>query len=64
MAYKISNQCIACGTCMGVCQAMAISAAAGKYEIDPKKCRNCNLCASICPIGAIAKDKPAPAKAA
>ena len=34
MAYKISDDCIACGTCAGVCPVSAISEGDGKYVID------------------------------
>ncbi len=52
MAYKISDQCIACGACEGVCPVGAISMGDGKFEIDREKCISCGSCASICPVGA------------
>ena len=34
MAYKISDECIMCGTCEGECPVGAIAEGEGKYEID------------------------------
>ena len=41
MAYKISDECIMCGTCEG------------EYEIDADACIECGSCAAACPVGAI-----------
>lgn len=52
MAYKISEDCIACGACIGECPAEAISE--GEiYTIDATKCTDCGACADVCPTGAI-----------
>ena len=48
MAYKISDECIMCGTCEG-----AIAEGEGKYEIDADACIECGSCAAACPVGAI-----------
>lgn len=54
MAYKISNDCVACGTCIGECPVSAISE--GEiYKIDPEVCIECGTCAEVCPSGAIAQ---------
>ena len=37
MAYKITDSCVACGTCIGECPTEAISAG-DIYVIDPDKC--------------------------
>ena len=34
MAYVISDECVACGTCAGECPVEAISEGDGKYVID------------------------------
>ena len=34
MAYVISDECVACGSCAAVCPAEAISEGDGKYVID------------------------------
>ena len=52
MAYKISDDCIACGACAEQCPVEAISEGDGKYVIDPNKCIDCGSCASVCPVGA------------
>lgn len=53
MAYVISDDCVACGTCIGECPAGAISEGATKYSIDPDACLDCGTCADVCPSGAI-----------
>ena len=49
MAYVISDECVACGTCAAECPAEAISEGDGKYVIDPDKCLDCGTCESVCP---------------
>ena len=53
MAYTISDQCIACGSCEGQCPVGAISMGDGKFEIDPATCIECGSCAGACPTGSI-----------
>ena len=45
MAYKITDSCVACGTCIGECPPEAISAG--------DKCIDCGTCAGVCPSEAI-----------
>ena len=54
MAHKITDECVACGSCAAECPVEAISQPAGseKYVIDPEKCIDCGTCASVCPTGA------------
>ena len=52
MAHKISDDCVACGSCIDECPAEAISAG-DVYSIDPNKCSDCGTCADACPVGAI-----------
>ena len=52
MAYKISDECIACGACAEGCPVGAISEADGKYVIDADACIDCGACAGVCPVGA------------
>ena len=56
MAYKISDECISCGTCAGECPVEAISEGQDHYVIDPEKCLSCGTCASACPTGAIKEE--------
>ncbi|MBQ0016230.1 MAG: 4Fe-4S binding protein [Bacteroidales bacterium] len=50
MAYKITDSCVACGTCKDNCPVGAISE--GEiYKIDPEVCVSCGTCASVCPMG-------------
>ncbi|MCI6250556.1 MAG: 4Fe-4S binding protein [Bacteroidales bacterium] len=52
MAYVISDDCIACGTCLDNCPSGAISEGE-KYSINPDICVDCGTCADVCPSGAI-----------
>lgn len=52
MAYVISDDCIACGTCIDECPSEAISEGE-KYSINPDLCVDCGTCASVCPSEAI-----------
>ena len=52
MAYKISDDCIACGACAAECPVEAISEGDGKFEINPELCVECGACAGVCPVGA------------
>ena len=53
MAYKITDECIACGNCADECPVEAISEGDGKYNIDADACIECGTCADACPTGAI-----------
>ena len=43
MAYVISDDCIACGTCIDECPVGAISEG-DKYSINPEMCTDCAVC--------------------
>ncbi len=51
MAYKITDECIACGACADQCPVDAISDG-DKYTIDADACISCGACAGVCPVGA------------
>ena len=56
MAYKISDECIACGACAAECPVEAISEKDGKYEFYADEWIECGACADTCPVSAPAKD--------
>lgn len=56
MAYKISSECISCGSCEGECPVGAIAAGDGQYVIDPDACIDCGSCEGSCPVNAISAD--------
>ena len=56
MAYVISDECVACGTCASECPADAISEGDGKYVIDADACLECGTCEAACPTGAISAE--------
>ena len=56
MAYVISDDCMACGTCIGECPVGAISEGDGQYVIDAGSCIECGSCAGSCPMGAISQE--------
>ncbi len=55
MAHKISDACLACGSCLPECPVEAISEG-NPYTIDASKCTDCGACAETCPVEAIAQD--------
>ncbi|HON56609.1 MAG TPA: 4Fe-4S binding protein [bacterium] len=52
MTRVISNECIACGSCMSECPVDAISEG-DIYKIDSDKCTDCGACEEVCPVNAI-----------
>ena len=57
MAFKITDECIACGACADECPVSCISEKDGKFVIDADKCIECEACASVCLVGAPVKDE-------
>lgn len=55
MAYKITDECIACGSCADECPVEAISEG-DIYVIDAALCTDCGACAEQCPVEAIVQD--------
>lgn len=56
MAFKIGDDCVACGSCASECPAGAISEGDDKYVIDAAACTECGTCAEVCPCGAPQQD--------
>ncbi|PLW93100.1 MAG: 4Fe-4S ferredoxin [Marinilabiliales bacterium] len=52
MAYVITEDCTACGTCIDECPVEAINPGP-IYKIDPDICTDCGSCADVCPVEAI-----------
>lgn len=52
MAYVISSECIACGTCAPECPVSCI-ADGNPYVIDASSCTDCGACAGVCPVSCI-----------
>lgn len=62
MAYKITDDCISCGSCESECPNQAINEGETIYVVDPAKCSECvgahesSQCANICPVDACVPD--------
>ncbi len=54
MAYKITDECVACGTCLDTCPNSAIEEG-DIYKINDA-CADCGACAEACPTGAIVEE--------
>jgi NAD-dependent dihydropyrimidine dehydrogenase PreA subunit len=52
MSYKITDECIMCGSCQPECPVSAISEGDDKCKIDPDACTDCGSCADVCPVDA------------
>ncbi len=52
MAYKITDECINCGTCASECPVNAITEGEDKFVVDAETCIGCGNCAAVCPVGA------------
>lgn len=55
MAHRITDECLACGTCIDECPVGAISEG-DIYVIDADLCTDCGACAEVCPTGAIVEE--------
>ena len=55
MAYHITEECLACGTCLESCPNEAIIEG-DIYQIELDKCENCGECVDVCPTGAIVEE--------
>jgi len=53
MAYVITDECTACGSCADSCPVDAIAEGEEKYTIDADECVDCGQCEDACPLDAI-----------
>jgi len=53
VAYKITDDCVSCGTCAEECSSDAIKEGDDMYVIDKEKCTDCGTCVDVCPTEAI-----------
>jgi len=66
MAFKITEECIACGSCESECPNEAISEGDEYYVIDPEKCTECvgfydtQQCFDVCPVESVTRDTDNP----
>ncbi|WP_295750293.1 4Fe-4S dicluster domain-containing protein [uncultured Oscillibacter sp.] len=52
---RVGRECVACGTCMGVCPRGAIRVVSGvAARVDGAACVGCGKCARVCPADVIA----------
>jgi ferredoxin len=55
MAFRITDDCLACGACADECPVGAIKE--GEiYTIDPDECTECGACKDACPVEAIVEE--------
>lgn len=52
MALRITDDCIACGSCVDSCPIGAIEQQGEKYYIT-EACTECHSCVDVCPVNAI-----------
>ena len=53
--YVITDACIGCGTCLGVCPQGCIDSGSVPYGIEQAHCLHCGNCFRDCPVGAVKK---------
>jgi formate hydrogenlyase subunit 6/NADH:ubiquinone oxidoreductase subunit I len=57
MAFKITDDCVSCGTCAEECPSDAIDEGSDKYVINQEKCTECGTCKDVCPTEAVVEEK-------
>ena len=53
--YLITDRCIGCGTCLGVCPQNCIDGGSVPFVIEQEHCLHCGNCFRDCPMSAIEK---------
>ena len=56
MAYRITDECLACGVCADECPNEAISEGDNIFVINPEECSECGTCMEVCPNDAIVEE--------
>ena len=54
MQYEITDDCIGCGYCLGVCPGICINGSHIPFVIDQEKCQHCGACLDVCQADAVA----------
>ena len=49
----VSERCVRCGTCVGICPEASIIVGNERAEVDYSHCKGCGICANECPVKAI-----------
>jgi len=56
VAYRITEDCIACGSCAEECPADAIEEGNDICTIDQDTCTECGTCVEVCPSDAVIEE--------
>lgn len=56
MAFRITENCITCGTCADECPVEAVKEGDDMYVIDQEACTECGTCAEVCPSDAVVEE--------
>ncbi|MBS4022428.1 MAG: 4Fe-4S binding protein [Dethiobacter sp.] len=54
MAFRITDECLACGSCLDVCPSDAIKE--GNIYTITEECADCGACVDECPQGCIIEE--------
>ncbi|OPY20437.1 MAG: ferredoxin [Methanobacterium sp. PtaU1.Bin097] len=49
----ISEFCMYCGECAGVCPRNLIEVGENTLKFGQKPCKNCQICIQVCPVSAL-----------
>jgi len=56
VSFRITDDCITCGTCAEECPVDAIQEGDDLYVIDQESCTECGTCAEVCPSEAVVEE--------
>lgn len=56
MAFRITDDCVNCGTCAEECPVDAIKEGEDIYVINQEDCTECGSCKEVCPSDAIIEE--------